>query len=80
MFGWHIGMGGWSVVVMALITLLFSAAFVGGLVLLAKGAAAVTRPQTPAQALADRFARGEIDEEEYRSRLAALHDTKTVVR
>ncbi|MEU0112436.1 SHOCT domain-containing protein [Streptomyces bobili] len=30
-------------------------------------------PQTPEQILAERFARGEIDEEEYRRRLNALH-------
>ncbi|KOU59481.1 hypothetical protein ADK57_33330 [Streptomyces sp. MMG1533] len=30
-------------------------------------------PQTPEQVLGERFARGEIDEEEYRRRLNALH-------
>jgi putative membrane protein len=30
---------------------------------------------TPEQVLADRFARGEIDEQEYRARLATLRDT-----
>jgi putative membrane protein len=30
---------------------------------------------SPAQVLADRFARGEIDEQEYRARLATLRDT-----
>ena len=30
-------------------------------------------PQTPEQVLGERFARGEIDEEEYRRRLDALH-------
>ncbi|WP_234383290.1 SHOCT domain-containing protein [Streptomyces dysideae] len=30
-------------------------------------------PQTPEQVLGQRFARGEIDEEEYRRRLNALH-------
>jgi putative membrane protein len=30
---------------------------------------------TPEQVLADRFARGEIDEEEYRRRLATLHSS-----
>jgi putative membrane protein len=65
-------MGGWSAALMVVIWLLFWASFLGGLVLLAKGPAAATRPQTPGQALAHRFARGEIDEEEYRSRLAVL--------
>lgn len=31
--------------------------------------------RSPEQVLADRFASGEIDETEYRCRLAALHDT-----
>lgn len=33
-----------------------------------------SRPAPPEQPLAERFARGEIDEEEYRRRLAALRD------
>lgn len=32
-------------------------------------------PQSPDTILAERFARGEIDENEYRDRLAALHGT-----
>jgi putative membrane protein len=78
MMGWHVGMGGWGAMgLMVVVSVLFWAAFVGGLVLLAKAAAATTGPQTPAQALAHRFARGEIDEEEYRSRLAVLGDRQT---
>ncbi len=34
---------------------------------------APTAPPTPEQVLAERFARGEIDEDEYRRRLDALH-------
>lgn len=33
-----------------------------------------TAPPTPEQTLAERFARGEIDEQEYRRRLAVLRD------
>ena len=35
-----------------------------------------TPAQTPEQILAERFARGEIDEDEYRQRAGALHETR----
>jgi putative membrane protein len=70
MMGWHVGMGAWNVssVVVGLLVL---GAGVVGVLLLVRGMAN-TEPSTPARLLAERFARGEIDEEEYRSRLAAL--------
>jgi putative membrane protein len=72
MMGWHGGMGGWGALVMAVLWVLFWAAVIVGVVLLARGTAATTRPPAPADVLADRFARGEINEEEYQSRLAVL--------
>lgn len=38
-----------------------------------RGRAAETRHATPEQLLAERFARGEIDQDEYESRLDTLH-------
>jgi putative membrane protein len=73
MMGWHLGLGGWGALVMVITWLLFWAAIVAGVVFLARGTA--PRPPAPAELLAGRFARGEIDEEEYRSRLAALRRT-----
>jgi putative membrane protein len=70
MYGW--GIGGWGVFLMAVTTVLF-------LVLLAAGVVALTgigggRLDTaaPEQVLADRFARGEIDDDEYLRRLQVL--------
>lgn len=81
-------MGGWGWVATTLASLLFLAllALVAWLVL-----RAVRRPggdpprpgraaewDTAERVLADRFARGEIDEEEYRRRLATLRSAGTV--
>ena len=69
------GMGGWSVALMMIGTLLpWALVVLGGVALLRHGAraqrAATPGPRpTPEQLLAERFARGEIDEQEYRSRL-----------
>jgi putative membrane protein len=41
--------------------------------------AAGSRP-SPEQLLAERFARGEIDEDEYRTRLAVLHSSNQVAQ
>jgi putative membrane protein len=66
-------MGGWGMVPVVVTSVLFWGALIAVAVLLARGSAA-SRPQAPAQVLADRLARGEIDEEEYRSRLALLRE------
>lgn len=77
---WPAGtMTGWGWAAMTISMLLFWAVLVLGAVLLYR---AVSRPSdggraeplrvTPEQLLAERFARGEIDEEEYQRRLAAL--------
>lgn len=80
-WGMHDGMGvaGW--LVMGLALLLLTAMLVGLLVALLRvprngtgGALGVESPsRTADQMLAERFARGEIDDEEYGHRLAVLH-------
>lgn len=68
-------MSGWGWALMTIGTIAFWALLITGIVLLVRyigrsGQAAATR--TPEQLLAERFARGEIDEGEYRDRLATL--------
>jgi putative membrane protein len=70
MMGWHLGLGGWGALGMVITWVVFWAAVVAGVVFLARGTA--PRPPAPTELLAGRFARGEIDEDEYRSRLAEL--------
>ncbi|MEV6210469.1 SHOCT domain-containing protein [Kitasatospora sp. NPDC051914] len=85
---WHDGgMSGWGWFGMSLGMLLFTALLVIGGVLLFRALDRTTsRPAPPApptapgptppeQLLAERFARGEIDDQEYRKRLAALRET-----
>ncbi|KNB50796.1 SHOCT domain-containing protein [Streptomyces caatingaensis] len=75
--------GGWGWVAMSIGMVLFWAVVVAALVLLARSLGRPhqhTRwgppPTAPAeQVLAERFARGEIDEEEYRRRLEVLRST-----
>ena len=74
-------MSGWGYVVMAISMVLFWGLVIAGIVVLVRY---VTRTQEPRggrpadrspsaeQVLAERFARGEIDEEEYRRRLETL--------
>ena len=76
-WNWH-GMNGWGWFAMSLGTLLFWGLLIAiGVLLfrtLNRGSGQVHtsgRPQ-PEQLLAERFARGEIDEDEYRRRLAVL--------
>jgi len=73
------GMGGWGYVLMTLSMLLFWGLVIGAIVALVRyfGAGRADRPTptTPNGAegiLAERFARGEIDEEEYRHRVAVI--------
>jgi putative membrane protein len=81
MMYWGNGMGGWGMVFMTVSFLLFWGVVIGGIVLLARSfgggaqrAVAIPQPPTPQQVLAERFARGEIDEDEYRHRLQVLRD------
>ncbi len=79
------GMDGWGFVLMALSSLVFWGALIaGGIALFRYLNRAAAKPgsveawPTPEQLLAERFARGEIDEEEYRRRLDALRSTGPV--
>jgi putative membrane protein len=70
------GTGGWGLALMMIGNALFWAVVVLGAVALIRhlsspGRATRSRP-TPERLLAERFARGEIDEKEYRSRLDTL--------
>src|SRR5512133_907882 len=79
---------GWGYAVMAISMVVFWGLVIAGIVVLVRY---VTRTQEPRdgrpadgppsaeQVLAERFARGEIDEEEYRSRLATLRAAGSTV-
>ena len=69
------GMGGWGMATMLLSSLLFWALLVGGGVVLYRTLRDSTKPAgqpSPEQQLGERYARGEIDEEEYQHRLTVL--------
>jgi putative membrane protein len=72
------GMGGWGFALMTVGTVLFWALIILGLIAVARyllagiELAPEARPG-PEELLAERFARGEIDEQEYRQRLDTLH-------
>jgi putative membrane protein len=70
------GMNGWGYGLMTISTVLFWALIIFGIVALVRyigraGQVATARP-TPRQLLDERFARGDIDEEEYRRRLDVM--------
>jgi len=78
MFWYGHGISGWGWFAMSVGMILFWVLIVTAAVLLfrtfdrPRGHTRVPAGPTAEQLLAERFARGEIDEEEYRSRLAAL--------
>jgi putative membrane protein len=79
MMYWGHGMGGWSMVLMSVSGLLFWGLIITGIVFLVRSTgrggqpgAVATQTPTPQQVLAARFARGEIDDEEYTRRLQVL--------
>jgi putative membrane protein len=87
MMYWGNGMGGWGMAMMTITNLLFWGLIIAGIVVLvryfgrtADPAQPPTERPVPQQVLADRFARGEIDEEEYRLRLHVLADARTPAR
>ena len=70
MYGWNDG-GWWMMGIGSFFGLLVLLALVWLIVVVARGDTAVSGPD-PRSVLADRFARGEIDAEEYRQRLDVL--------
>ena len=83
MYWYGSGMSGWGYALMTASMILFWGAVIFGIVLLvryfgrsgqppAAPPQSAESPQSPERMLAERFARGEIDEEEYRRRLAVL--------
>ncbi|GAA2575069.1 hypothetical protein GCM10010399_00510 [Dactylosporangium fulvum] len=84
---WGYGMGGAGLALMTLNTLLFWGLVIAGVVLLvryfgrgAQAPWATGSRSTPQQLLAERFARGEIEEDEYIRRLQVLGGTMTTHR
>ena len=80
-WGWGMGWGGW--LLMTLVMIVFWAAVITAVVLVVRYVAGSGRPGAgpgpsgPARAedlLAERFARGEIDDDEYRQRLTLLRE------
>ncbi len=80
MFWYDHNMGWWGYAGMGIGMVLFWALLILGIVALIRfstvdrAAPSITPPPTPEQVLADRFARGEMTEAEYRDRLAVLRD------
>lgn len=81
MFWYGNDMNGWGYALMIIGMLAFWGLVITGVTIMfrqpdrsdgARGTATVYR--TPQQLLAERFARGEIEEDEFTSRLATLHD------
>jgi putative membrane protein len=77
------GMNGWGYLLMTVSMVLFWGLVIAGVVLLVRNVGngarqtSVVSP-TPQRVLADRFARGEIDEQEYQRRLGILHADVTL--
>lgn len=80
MFWYGNGMSGWGYALMTISTVLFWALVIAGAVVLVRylgrtpqlPAAPPPHRHTPEQVLAERFARGEIDDDEYQRRLDTL--------
>lgn len=78
---WYGDMGGWGYLLMTISSLAFVALAVAGIVVLVRYAGRAATPAeriTPEQVLRERFARGEIDADEYRQRLETMRpDART---
>ncbi len=81
MYWWGQQMNGWGWVAMSVSSLVFLGLVIAGIVAVVRlaEARAADRPPLPTAAtprtlLADRFARGEIDEAEYRHRIDVLNE------
>lgn len=77
------GLNGWGYALMTISMVVFWALIIYGVVLFARYLGRSNRPRdqrpAPEDLLAERFARGEIDEQEYRQRLEALRQHRTPV-
>ena len=76
MMNWGTGMNGWGMLFITFSTLLIVGLIVGGIVFAVRQTGTRAQPMPP-QAdpryiLAERYARGEIDDEEYQRRLGTL--------
>ena len=82
MFWYDHDVSGWGWVGMTIGMVIFWGLVITAIVLLVRGVigdeqpTAAPAPADAEQLLAERFARGEIDEQEYRSRLAALREAR----
>ena len=81
MMYWYNGPSGWGYALMVVSMVLFWGLVIGGVVWLARWAGSdrrgpepPSRARDPRQVLAERFARGEIDETDYRERLKVLSE------
>jgi len=86
---WGNGMGGWGMALMTMSNLLFLGLILVGVVFVVRASGygkpatpsgPTVRLPTPQQLLSERFARGEIDEEEYSQRLRVLDGTTSTHR
>jgi putative membrane protein len=81
MMYWGNGMGGWAVLLMTVSNLLFLGLLIVGTIALTRYTSRGVRPDPaaepvpPQRVLADRFARGDIDEDEYQRRSRVLSNT-----
>ena len=82
MYWYGSGMSGWGYALMTVSLILFWGAVVFGIVMLVRSfgrgsqpPAATQAPKAPQTLLAERFARGEIGDEEYGQRLSVLRGT-----
>ena len=82
MYGYDSGMGGWGFVLMAAVVLLIAGLVAAGTLVLIRNAATARRPasdamrQTEAERILEqRFAAGEVDQDEFRSRMDVLRST-----
>jgi putative membrane protein len=76
MMNWGTGMSGWGMLFMTFSTLLIVGLVVGGIVFAVRQTGTRAQPMPPRadprHILAERYARGEIDDEEYQRRLGTL--------
>jgi putative membrane protein len=77
-----LGMGGWMMISYGLVVLLFLVGIVVALVALSRrtGRSGPTATPTAKELLAQRYARGEIEDDEYFQRLSALDSNREPAR